>query len=82
MFTGLIQDVGNVEAVEAGDNGARLRLATALGAEIGPGDSVAVDGVCLTATAADADGFETEAMNQTLEVTSLAGLEPGSRVNL
>jgi len=82
VFTGLIQDVGNVEAVEAGDNGARLRLATALGAEIGPGDSVAVDGVCLTATAADADGFETEAMNQTLEVTSLAGLEPGSRVNL
>jgi riboflavin synthase len=82
VFTGLIQYVGNVEAVEAGDDGARLRLATALGAEIGPGDSVAVDGVCLTATVADADGFETEAMNQTLEVTALAGLEPGSRVNL
>jgi riboflavin synthase len=82
VFTGLIQDVGNVEAVVAGDNGARLRLATALGAEIGPGDSVAVDGVCLSATAADADGFETEAMNQTLDVTALAGLEPGSRINL
>jgi riboflavin synthase len=59
-----------------------LRIATSLGAEIAPGDSVAVSGVCLTATAADADGFETEAMNQTLAVTSLGGLETGSRVNL
>ena len=82
MFTGLIQDVGTVEAVESGADGARLRIATGLGAEIAPGDSVAVNGVCLTATAADADGFETEAMNQTLEVTSLGGLEAGDRVNL
>ena len=66
MFTGLIQDVGTVEAVDAGADGARLRIATRLGAEIAPGDSVAVNGVCLTATAVDADGFETEAMNQTL----------------
>ena len=82
MFTGLIQDVGTVEAIESGADGARLRIATALGAEIGLGDSVAVNGVCLTATAADADGFDTEAMNQTLEVTSLGGLEAGDRVNL
>jgi riboflavin synthase len=82
MFTGLVQDIGRVEAVETGAEGARLRIGTGLGAEIAPGDSVAIDGVCLTATAADADGFETEAMNQTLAVTSLGGLEVGSRVNL
>ena len=82
MFTGLIQDVGRVEAVEAGGDGARLRIATELGAEIAEGDSVAVDGVCLTATAVDARGFETEAMNQTLTVTALGGLEAGDRVNL
>jgi riboflavin synthase len=82
MFTGLIQGVGRVEAIESGADGARLRIATGLGAEVALGDSVAVNGVCLTATAADADGFETEAMNQTLEVTSLGGLEAGGRVNL
>jgi len=82
VFTGLIQDVGTVESLDAGPAGARLRIATSLAAEIEPGDSVAVNGVCLTATTIDADGFETEAMNQTLEVTSLGGLEIGGRVNL
>jgi riboflavin synthase len=82
VFTGLIQDVGEVAAVDGGADGARLRIRTRLGGEIAAGDSVAVDGVCLTATAADENGFETEAMNQTLEVTALGGLEPGSRVNL
>lgn len=48
MFTGLIQDVGTVESVESGTDGFRLRIATSLGAEIEPGDSIAVDGVCLT----------------------------------
>jgi riboflavin synthase len=82
MFTGLIQDVGTVETVAGGSDGARLRIATSLGAGIGLGDSVAVDGVCLTATAADAGGFQTEAMNQTLAVTALGGVEAGGRVNL
>jgi riboflavin synthase len=82
MFTGLIEDVGEVEAVETGAEGARMRIATSLGAEIATGDSVAVDGVCLTATSADGSGFETEAMNQTLAVTALGGLGPGGRVNL
>jgi riboflavin synthase len=82
MFTGLIQDVGKVEWIESGADGARVRIATSLGSGISPGDSVAVDGVCLTATAANAGGFETEATNQTLEVTSLGELESGSRVNL
>jgi riboflavin synthase len=82
VFTGLIADVGAVEAVEAGEEGARLRVATSLGAEIAPGDSVAVDGVCLTAADADTAGFGAEAMNQTLRLTSLGELEPGGRVNL
>ncbi len=82
MFTGLIEDVGTVESVDAGAEGARLRIATSLGGEISPGDSVSVSGTCLTATTADADGFEAEAMNQTLDVTSLGGLEAGSKVNL
>lgn len=82
MFTGLIEDVGIVESVDSNVDGARLRIATSLAGEIEPGDSVAVDGVCLTAAAVDEAGFEAEAMNQTLAVTSLAGLGVGSRVNL
>ena len=82
MFTGLVQDIGSVESVEGGAEGARLRIATKLGAEIGLGDSIAVNGVCLTATEADASGFATEAMNQTLEVTVIGALAPGARVNL
>lgn len=82
MFTGLIQDVGTVESLEKSAEGARLRIGSGLAAELTSGDSVAVDGCCLTATAVDGDAFETEAMNQTLEVTALAGIGRGSRVNL
>jgi len=82
VFTGLIQDVGRVDSVESDGDGARLRIATALAPEIGLGDSVAVDGACLTATATDAGGFDAEAMNQTLAATALGGIEPGGRVNL
>jgi riboflavin synthase len=82
MFTGLIQDVGQVQSLQTGPDGARLRIATSLGPEIALGDSVAVNGVCLTATAVAVDGFETEAMNQTLQVTALSELDAGSRINL
>ncbi len=82
MFTGLVQDVGRLEEFESGAEGARLRILTSLGAEIAPGDSVAIDGVCLTATIADTSGFAAEAMNQTLEVTSLGGMSSGAQVNL
>jgi riboflavin synthase len=82
MFTGLVQDIGRVVTVESGADGARLRIATGLSPEIATGDSIAVNGACLTARSADADGFEAEAMNQTLEVTSLGGLGTGDRVNL
>ena len=82
MFTGLIQDVGQVEDVDRGGDGARLHISTGLVSEIGEGDSVAVDGICLTATTVNDVGFEVEAMNQTLEVTALGAIEPGARVNL
>jgi riboflavin synthase len=82
VFTGLIADVGAVESVDSTAEGARLRIATSLAGEIELGDSVAVNGTCLTATAVDAGAFEAEAMNQTLDVTSLGGLEPGDRLNL
>jgi riboflavin synthase len=82
MFTGLIQELGTVEELDVGGAGARLRIATGLAAEISAGDSVAVNGVCLTATRVDERDFETEAMNQTLTVTALGELETRSRVNL
>jgi len=82
VFTGLIQDLGRVESIDSGAEGARLRIATSLAAEIGSGDSVAVNGVCLTATAVDGSGFETEAMNQTLTVTALGTVVAGDPVNL
>jgi riboflavin synthase len=82
MFTGLVEDLGTVETVERGDDGARLRIATSLANEISDGDSVAVNGCCLTATAVTPVGFETEAMNQTLQVTSLGDVDQGTRVNL
>jgi riboflavin synthase len=82
VFTGLIQDVGTVESIESGADGARLRIATKLGGDIELGDSIAVDGVCLTATGGDRGGFETEAMNQTLAVTALGAVDVGANVNL
>lgn len=82
MFTGLIQDIGTVGSVETGAEGAKLQIATRLGAEIAAGDSVAVNGVCLTATSSEEGGFEAEAMNQTLGATSLGGLRAEQQVNL
>jgi riboflavin synthase len=82
VFTGLIQDVGQIEDVDRGGDGARIHIATGLVSEIAAGDSVSVDGICLTATTVNDVGFEVEAMNQTLELTALSGLEGGARVNL
>jgi riboflavin synthase len=82
MFTGVIQDVGTVAGMSIGREGARIRIASVLGPEIAPGDSVAVNGICLTATGADASGFEIDAMNQTLAVTALGRIGPDSRLNL
>ncbi len=82
MFSGLIADIGSVAEIENGDEGTRLRVDTKLAGELQPGDSIAVNGVCLTAVDVDRAGFAADAMNQTLSVTSLGPLRPGDRVNL
>lgn len=82
MFTGLIEDLGSVESVERTGGGARLRISSRLAGELALGDSIAVNGCCLTATAVRDDSFETEAMNQTLTVTALSDVDEGSKVNL
>ena len=80
MFTGLVQDQGTVTAVDAGDDGVRLAVSTGL--ELRPGDSVAVNGVCLTATEPDNGGFRADVMRETLRRSSLGALAQGARVNL
>jgi riboflavin synthase len=82
MFTGLVAEVGELTAIERSEAGARLVVAAELATELGSGDSVAVSGVCLTATELSPGGFAADVMNQTLELTSLGDLEPGGRVNL
>src|SRR5918997_5218619 len=74
--------MGNVEAVEEDGEGVRLRVATPLGAELAPGDSVAVNGVCLTAIEPSADGFGADVMAETLRRSSLGPLDSGDAVNL
>ncbi|HUT78528.1 MAG TPA: riboflavin synthase [Polyangia bacterium] len=83
MFTGLIQDIGTVEHVERHGAEARLRLSSKLG-PLSVGESVAVDGACLTVTAADPAGrsFAVFASPETLGRTSLAEARAGDRVNL
>jgi riboflavin synthase len=82
VFTGLVEDVGRVAAVDATTDGARLTLATTLAAQIGAGDSIAVNGVCLTATTVTADEFSADVMHESLRRSSLGALHAGDRVNL
>jgi riboflavin synthase len=82
VFTGLVADLGTVTAVDATDDGVRLAVRTALAPEISEGDSVAVNGVCLTATAI-ADGvFSADVMQESLRRSSLGEVAEGSSVNL
>ncbi|MGH2871963.1 MAG: riboflavin synthase [Solirubrobacteraceae bacterium] len=82
MFTGLIADLGQVTALERTPDGVRVTVSSALAAQLHNGDSVAVSGVCLTATAVQAHGFSAEVMNETLVRSSLAQAREGARVNL
>ena len=82
MFTGLVADLGTVSAVEATEDGVTLAVRTRLAGEIAEGDSVAVDGVCLTATAIAGGEFRAEVMHETLRRSSLAAVAQGSGVNL
>jgi riboflavin synthase len=82
VFTGLVADMGEVIDIERSADGSRLRVASRLVPEVKEGDSVSVDGVCLTATQIGPGSFLTDVMNETLRLTSLAEIRPGSAVNL
>jgi riboflavin synthase len=82
MFTGLVQDLGRVTVVDATEDGVTLAVRTRLAGEIAEGDSVAVNGVCLTATAIADGEFRAEVMHETLRRSSLAEASAGSDVNL
>jgi riboflavin synthase len=82
MFTGLVAGKGTVEAIERADGGARLRVRTQLAAELSGGESIAVNGVCLTAREPDDGSFAADLMAETLERSSLGPLAEGDEVNL
>ena len=82
MFTGIVSELGEVESIEAGVDGARIRIKAALASELAEGDSVAVNGACLTATSVNDGAFEADVMRQTLGLTTLDELESSAAVNL
>ncbi|MEO5896244.1 MAG: riboflavin synthase [Vicinamibacterales bacterium] len=82
MFTGLIEDVGEITEVKPTPGGFRLRVTTPLAAQLAPGDSLAVNGVCLTVVSADADGIHADVSPETVRVSSFGTLRRGSMVNL
>jgi riboflavin synthase len=83
MFTGLIAELGEVTAITKGETSAFFSInSPALISEIKLGDSVAVNGVCLTATSVSSTGFTADVMVQTLSLTSLSEIQVGSPVNL
>lgn len=83
MFTGLVEEGGVVTRVEPRDEGARLVIGARVVLDgLAVGDSVAVNGACLTAVEVTGDGFSVDAVAETLRRTSLGGAAPGDRVNL
>ena len=82
VFTGLIEDVGALSGIDSNELGARLTIRSALAAQLSEGGSVAVNGVCLTATEISAESFSADAMNETLSRSSLGAAAPGSALNL
>jgi riboflavin synthase alpha subunit len=84
VFTGIVREVGRVAAVDGGPDGVRLLIEApaTVGSGVAPGDSIAINGCCLTAVAIGDGRIAFDAVPETLERTSLNGLERGSRVNL
>jgi riboflavin synthase len=82
MFTGLVQELGRVTAVRRTADGARVTVAGELAHDLDEGDSVAVNGVCLTAAAVDDGSFEADVMEETLRHSSLGDVRDGTPVNL
>jgi len=82
VFTGLVADLGTVGAVDATPDGVRLTLRTALAGEVGEGDSLAINGVCLTATRIEDDTVAADVMHETLRRSSLGAVTAGAPVNI
>ena len=83
MFTGLVEDLGVVHRVDQNAGGVRLSVRSPLAAELSEGDSIAVNGVCLTAVGlCGGDLFGADVMHETLRRSSLGEVQPGSQVNL
>jgi riboflavin synthase len=82
MFTGLIEAIGEVQEVTPTPAGFRLRVTTAIAPDLVAGDSLAVNGVCLTAVSSDASGIHADISPETLRVTALGLLRRGALVNL
>jgi riboflavin synthase len=82
MFTGLVEDLGIVVAVDRTADGAALTVESPLARQLGEGDSIAVNGVCLTATGICGDRFGADVMHETLRRSSLGDVDAGARVNL
>jgi riboflavin synthase len=82
MFTGLVAGTGVIESLERGVDGVRLRVRADLAGELARGDSIAVNGVCLTAVDPDDQGFSADVMEETLRRSSLGPLAEGDEVNL
>lgn len=82
MFTGLVEAVGELVECKPTSGGVRLRIGSPLAREMAPGDSLAVNGVCLTVILAEASEIHADVGPETLRVTTLAGLPRGTLVNL
>jgi riboflavin synthase len=82
MFTGIVETLGEVAEVKPTPSGFRLRVTTPLSTDLTPGDSLAVNGVCLTVVAADASGVHMDVSPETLRVSALGALKRGTSVNL
>ena len=83
MFTGIVEELGTVRSVRRGAHSSVLSIsATEVLSDLKVGDSVAVNGVCLTATTVDSGGFTADVMHETLNRCSLGALTAGSHVNL
>ena len=82
MFTGLIEAVGELVERKATSGGFRLRIATAIAAELAPGDSISVNGVCLTVILTQDNELHADVGPETVRVTTLGALPHGSRLNL
>jgi riboflavin synthase len=82
MFTGLIEDLGRIDEVKPTPSGFRVRVTTSLAGSLTPGDSVAINGVCLTVVSADADGLHADVGPETARITTFGTLRRGAAVNL